>query len=51
MRQEIVFIGQDLDQSKIVARLNDCLLTDEELKQGREYWLSLEDPFPKWGNS
>lgn len=48
MRQELVFIGQGLEQEKLIARLNKCLLTEDEVKQGRNYWLSLEDPFPEW---
>lgn len=49
MRQELVFIGQGLDEARFTAALNDCLLTDDELAKGREYWLSLDDPFPTWG--
>lgn len=48
MRQELVFIGQNLDQAGIIAHLENCLLTEQEVLKGREYWLSLEDPFPDW---
>ena len=48
MRQEIVFIGQDLDKDKITKALNDCLLSDEDMQLGKEHWLSLVDPFPRW---
>ncbi|MGF1711489.1 zinc metallochaperone GTPase ZigA [Vibrio kagoshimensis] len=48
MRQELVFIGQGLEQEKLIARLNECLLTEDEMEQGGDYWLSLEDPFPEW---
>lgn len=48
MRQELVFIGQGLEQEKLIARLNECLLTEDEMERGRDYWLSLEDPFPDW---
>lgn len=48
MRQELVFIGQGLEQKKLIARLNECLLTEDEMEQGLDYWLSLEDPFPEW---
>lgn len=48
MRQELVFIGQGLEQEKLIARLNECLLTEDEMEQGPDYWLSLEDPFPEW---
>lgn len=30
-KNELVFIGQDLDKEKITSELNDCLSTDEEL--------------------
>lgn len=48
MRQELVFIGQNLDKSGITQALDDCLLSKEEMLRGTDYWLSLEDPFPKW---
>jgi len=48
MRQELVFIGQGLEQEKLIARLNECLLAEDEMEQGLDYWLSLEDPFPEW---
>lgn len=48
MRQELVFIGQNLDKSGITQALDDCLLSKEEMLRGTEYWLSLDDPFPKW---
>ena len=48
MRQELVFIGQGLDQEKMTQKLNECLLTEEEVLKGREYWETLKDPFPAW---
>ena len=48
MRQELVFIGQGLDQEKMTQKLNECLLTEEEVLKGREYWETLKDPFPDW---
>ncbi len=48
MRQELVFIGQNLDQKQIIKKLDECLLTEEELLKGRAYWESLNDPFPAW---
>lgn len=44
--QEIVIIGQEMDQQSIVTKLDDCLLTEEELQLGSEYWADFEDPFP-----
>ncbi|MEM9208963.1 MAG: zinc metallochaperone GTPase ZigA, partial [Pseudomonadota bacterium] len=48
MRQELVFIGQGLDEAAITQALDDCLLTEDEVLRGQAYWLSLEDPFPAW---
>lgn len=48
MRQELVFIGQELQKEKIIAALDDCLLKKEEVLKGRSYWDTLEDPFPAW---
>jgi len=48
MRQELVFIGQHLDKQLVTAELDNCLLTDEELTQGQDYWKTLPDPFPSW---
>lgn len=50
MRQELVFIGQNLDKEEIIKRLNDCLLADEELELGKDGWAKLSDPFPAWGH-
>ncbi len=48
MRQELVFIGQDLDQAAMISALDACLLTEEQVLQGKSVWLSLPDPFPPW---
>ena len=48
MRQELVFIGQDLDQAGITQALEGCLLSEDELLKGRQYWSTLADPFPMW---
>jgi len=48
MRQELVFIGQHLDENVMRKSLNDCLLSEEELLQGKDAWLLLDDPFPAW---
>ena len=48
MRQELVFIGQDLDQKKMTQALDECLLSEEEVLKGKVYWSTLDDPFPLW---
>jgi G3E family GTPase len=47
-RQEIVFIGVDLDRERIEAELDACLLTDDELALGADAWAELPDPLPGW---
>ena len=51
MRQELVFIGQNLDKDRIIAALDECLLKEDEVLLGKEYWASLQDPFPEWEQS
>jgi len=46
--QELVLIGQDMNQTELTKMLDDCLLTDQELKKGKSYWSSYQDPFPEW---
>ena len=48
MRQELVFIGQGLDQQGMKKALDDCLLSEEDVLRGKEYWSTLQDPFPTW---
>lgn len=48
MRQELVFIGQSLDQAAITRQLDECLLDQEQLLAGKAFWQTLNDPFPAW---
>ena len=48
MRQELVFSGQSLDQEAMTRALDDCLLSEEDVLRGKEYWKTLRDPFPAW---
>ncbi|MYL40567.1 MULTISPECIES: GTP-binding protein [Virgibacillus] len=42
---ELVFIGVDMSEEKIIMGLNQCLLTDEETKQD---WRKFHDPLPEF---
>ncbi|CAM2749500.1 zinc metallochaperone GTPase ZigA [Janthinobacterium lividum] len=46
--QELVFIGQDMDQAAIEADLKKCQLNYTETRQGMAAWRKLPDPFPQW---
>ncbi len=47
-RQELVFIGQNIDFDRLTAELDACLLSAEELAGGPEAWKLLADPFGPW---
>ena len=51
MRQELVFIGQNLDKNEVIRLLDNCLLSDIDMLKGKDHWLNLPDPFPVWGES
>lgn len=46
-QQEMVIIGQGINEASICKMLDDCLLTDEELALGSDYWKNYKDPFPE----
>tara|TARA_Y200000002_G_scaffold146706_1_gene121269 strand:+ start:99 stop:1313 length:1215 start_codon:yes stop_codon:yes gene_type:complete len=48
MRQELVFIGQGLDKTAMIDALDDCLVSEEDLLRGEEFWTTMNDPFPPW---
>ncbi len=47
-RQELVFIGQNVEAEKVCLELDACLLTDAELATGPEAWSNYRDDFPQW---
>lgn len=47
-RQELVFIGRNMDEPAMRKALERCLLTEEEENEGPEFWNALPDPFPEW---
>ncbi len=47
-RQELVFIGQNINFDKAREELDRCLLNDDELAAGKSVWLTYPDHFPTW---
>ncbi len=49
-RQELVIIGQDLDEATVTKALDTCLLTDKEMqaRRPRKRVSTLPDPFGSW---
>lgn len=50
-KQELVFIGIEIDEALLRERLSQCLLTEAELDLGTDAWLQMSDPFPHWGTA
>jgi len=44
-RQEIVFIGIDMNVEEITKKFDDCLVQNQEFEKGPEFWKTLENPF------
>jgi G3E family GTPase len=49
-RQELVFIGIDMDETALRNKLQQALLTDEEMALGPDNWAEFPDPFQPWFN-
>ncbi|MBU9266390.1 zinc metallochaperone GTPase ZigA [Burkholderia gladioli] len=47
-RQELVLIGMDMDEASMRARLDACLLSDEEMSRGPAVWTIWPSPFSDW---
>jgi G3E family GTPase len=47
-RQELVFIGQNINAEQTYQELDACLLTDTELAEGETKWRHYRDDFPAW---
>lgn len=50
-RQELTFIGQDLNREELCSALDACLLTDSEMAEGPDAWQQYEDPFAPWSEA
>ena len=46
--QELVFIGQKMDEPAMRARLDACLLDKRLAAANSERWAELRNPFPEW---
>ncbi|MCQ4306471.1 zinc metallochaperone GTPase ZigA [Pseudomonas stutzeri] len=47
-RQELVFIGQNIDFERLSVELDACLLDEQEMAVGVQAWERLPDPFGPW---
>jgi len=47
-RQELVFIGVNVDEADLCRRLDECLMTEKEIDAYHGASSSLSDPFPDW---
>jgi G3E family GTPase len=45
-RQELVFIGVDMDKIVLLSRLEECLLTPKEMELGPNHWETWESYLP-----
>jgi G3E family GTPase len=45
--QQLVFIGQELDQTEMRRRLDSCLLDEALANAGSQVWEALGNPFPE----
>ena len=42
-RQEVVFIGMDIEKESLILALDDCLLNDQEMAVGVDVWKKYDD--------
>ncbi|HMP17087.1 MAG TPA: zinc metallochaperone GTPase ZigA [Gemmatales bacterium] len=47
-RQELVFIGTEMDEQNLTRKLDQCLLTSGEMQAGPSHWKNLPDPLDSW---
>lgn len=47
-RQELVFIGMEMNEARLRAQLDAALLTDREMADGPQRWTRYDDPIDPW---
>ncbi|MBP2171056.1 G3E family GTPase [Erwinia toletana] len=47
-RQELVFIGIEMDEAQLRRQLHAALLTEREMAMGPAEWVAFDDPVPDW---
>lgn len=47
-RQELVLIGMDMDEARLRAEFDTCLLSDAEMAEGPEVWATWAPVFSDW---
>jgi hypothetical protein len=46
-RQELVLIGTRMNEALIRQKLDQCLLTNDEMNDGPMAWRDFQDPLPR----
>lgn len=49
--QELVLIGRKMDRAALTAKLDACLVTEDEWSSGMRAWEGRVDPFPAAASS
>ena len=49
-RQELVFIGMEMDEEWLRQQLDSALLSHAEMAAGPQAWVGMADPVPEWFN-
>lgn len=49
-RQELVFIGMEMDEEWLRQQLDSALLSHAEMAAGPQAWVGMTDPVPEWFN-
>jgi hypothetical protein len=47
-RQELVLIGINMQEDRLISMFDKCLLTDDEFALGENEWVKFPDSFVPW---